>query len=81
MSNNYDELGHEPNPDGEPEKWLDNQDVRLWLNVCSRTLYNWRSKGYIPYYRMGGRGKILFKEKELKFALAEGKIWKNKGKQ
>jgi len=37
------------------EKWLDAQDVCQLLNVCNRTLQNYRDRGTLPFSKFGGK--------------------------
>lgn len=34
---------------------LDNQDMRLMLKVCNRTLIRWRNSGNLPYFKLSGK--------------------------
>lgn len=34
------------------EKWLDNQEVCLMMNIAKRTLQTYKSKGLLPYSRL-----------------------------
>lgn len=34
------------------EKWLDNQEVCLMMNITKRTLQTYKSKGLLPYSRL-----------------------------
>ena len=73
--NNDEPSNHQKPKDKQPEKWLDNQDILTLLNISDRTLQNWRSKGYIPFHRVG-RGKIFYKESDLLLVLEKGKVVK-----
>jgi len=45
------------------EKFLTNKEVCQILNVSTRTLQEWKSKGVIPYIQL--RGKILYWQSDI----------------
>lgn len=45
------------------DKWLDNQDVCLLLNISNRTLQTYRDKGILPYSQIGA--KIYYKASDI----------------
>jgi hypothetical protein len=45
------------------EVWIDKQEILLRLHISNRTLQTWRSKGIIPFARIGK--KIFYKESDL----------------
>jgi hypothetical protein len=45
------------------EKWLDNQDVCVELNISMRTLSYYRERGELPYAII--RHKIFYKESDI----------------
>ena len=50
--------------DQKPEEiWIDKQEILMRLHISNRTLQNWRSKGIIPFARIGK--KIFYKESDL----------------
>jgi predicted site-specific integrase-resolvase len=51
--------------DQKPEEvWIDKQEILMRLHISNRTLQNWRSKGIIPFARIGK--KIFYKESDLR---------------
>jgi hypothetical protein len=70
---------HEECHDGKRHRlWLDTQDMLQLLKIKPRTLRHYRKMEWIPYHRVGGRGKILFDKDEVEKALIEGMIGKKK---
>ena len=49
------------NPD---EIWIDKQEIMMRLHISNRTLQTWRSKGILPFARIGK--KIFYKESDLR---------------
>jgi hypothetical protein len=45
------------------EIWLDKQDILIRMHISSRTLQRWRSKGMIPFCRIGK--KLYYLESDL----------------
>ncbi len=45
------------------EIWIDKQEIMMRLHISNRTLQTWRSKGIIPFARIGK--KIFYKESDL----------------
>ncbi len=43
--------------------WIDNHDIMMRLHISMRTLQSWRSKGWLPYSRIGK--KIFYRESDL----------------
>ncbi len=43
--------------------WIDKKEVLDNMRISERTLQNWRSKGILPHYRLGGR--IYYREGDL----------------
>ena len=60
------------NPGIHGESWLDKQDILTRLHISSRTLQRWRSEGIIPFTKV--RGKIYYKESDLKILLGKSII-------
>ena len=54
----------------EKEEILVTEDIQRILKVSRVTIYNWKKKGILPYYRMGNR--VYFKKSEV-FGLLEVK--------
>jgi len=46
------------------EIWIDKQEILMRLHISNRTLQTWRSKGIIPFARIGK--KIFYKESDLR---------------
>jgi hypothetical protein len=46
------------------ELWIDKQEILMRLHISNRTLQTWRSKGIIPFARIGK--KIFYKESDLR---------------
>jgi predicted site-specific integrase-resolvase len=44
--------------------WIDKQEVMIRMHISDRTLQTWRSKGIIPFSRIGK--KIYYKESDLR---------------
>jgi len=44
-------------------RWIDNHDIMMRLHISVRTLQSWRSKGWLPYSRIGK--KIFYRESDL----------------
>ena len=38
--------------------YVDNQDMKLIFNVCDKTLWRWRKKQVVPFYKL--EGKIVY---------------------
>jgi excisionase family DNA binding protein len=50
------------------ERYISVQEAATFLSVKTSTIYVWKLKGIIPYYKIGGK-KLAFKLSELqKFA-------------
>jgi hypothetical protein len=45
------------------QKWLDNQDVCLLLNISKRTLQTYRDNGTLPYSQIGH--KMYYKSEDV----------------
>jgi Helix-turn-helix domain len=51
--------------DQKPEEiWIDKQEIMMRLHISNRTLQTWRSKGILPFARIGK--KIFYKESDLR---------------
>jgi hypothetical protein len=46
------------------ETWIDKQEILMRLHISNRTLQNWRSKGILPFARIGK--KIYYKESDIR---------------
>ena len=46
------------------ETWIDKQEIMMRLHISNRTLQTWRSKGILPFARIGK--KIFYKESDLR---------------
>jgi len=44
-------------------RWIDSHDIMTKLHISVRTLQSWRSKGWLPYSRIGK--KIYYRESDL----------------
>jgi len=44
--------------------WIDKQDILIRMHISCRTLQRWRSKGILPFSRIGR--KIYYKESDLR---------------
>lgn len=44
------------------EKWLDNQEVCLLMNITKRTLQTYKSKGLLPYSRLNRKNYFKFSD-------------------
>jgi len=44
--------------------WIDKQEILLRLHISNRTLQIWRSKGILPFARIGK--KIFYRESDLR---------------
>ena len=51
------------NRDKSMEKWLDNQDACMILNISKRSLQTYRDNGTIPFTRIGH--KIYYKHEDI----------------
>jgi len=49
------------------QKWLDNQEVCILLNVSKRTLQTYRDNGTLPYSQMGH--KMYYKPEDVERVL------------
>ena len=45
------------------EIWLDKQDILIRMHISSRTLQTWRSRGILPFCRIGR--KLYYRESDL----------------
>ncbi len=61
-------------PEGPYDEMLTYDQVAILLNVPKNTLYSWRSRGLIPYVRVGRR-LIRFRRSELEAWLAEKSVY------
>ena len=52
------------------EKWLDNQEVCLMLNISKRTLQTYKEKGLLPYAQLNR--KNYYKQSDVQALLAAG---------
>ena len=73
VNTKLDELkkGFEPKS---PEEYLGRQQVADMLHIDLSSVHNWRKKGVLTAYQIGGR--VLFKRKEIEAAIIELKIKK-----
>jgi hypothetical protein len=51
------------------QKWLDNQDVCLLLNISKRTLQTYRDNGTLPYSQIGH--KMYYKSEDVEQVLKQ----------
>jgi len=56
----------------EPEEYLGRQQVANMLHIDLSTIHNWRKKGVLTAYQIGGR--ILFKRSDIEAKIVELKI-------
>jgi len=62
---------------GENEKLLDNQNLKIILNVSDRTLQRYRSAGVLPFFKRGQ--KIHYKASDVRdFVFKNGDYWDKK---
>ena len=52
------------------EKWLDNQEVCLMMNITKRTLQTYKDKGLLPYSRLNR--KNYYKRSDVQVLLEAG---------
>ena len=52
------------------EKWLDNQEVCLMMNITKRTLQTYKDKGLLPYSRLNR--KNYYKRSDVQALLEAG---------
>ncbi|QHC84713.1 DNA-binding protein [Empedobacter brevis] len=52
------------------EKWLDNQDVCLMMNISKRTLQTYKDKGLLPYSKLNR--KNYYKHSDVQALLKAG---------
>ena len=52
------------------ERFLTDKEVSAWLKVSRRTLQDYRNKGMVSYYQLGG--KILYKELDIEKLVMDG---------
>ncbi|HMH31527.1 MAG TPA: helix-turn-helix domain-containing protein [Puia sp.] len=50
------------------DRLLDKQDILMRMHISSRTLQTWRTKGMLPYCRIGK--KIYYRESDLEKLLS-----------
>ena len=50
------------------QKWMDNQDVCMILNISKRSLQTYRDNGTLPYTQIGH--KMYYKPEDVKQALS-----------
>ena len=55
------------NKDKSLQKWLDNQEVCLLLNISKRTLQTYRDNGTLPYSQIGH--KMYYKSEDVERVL------------
>lgn len=67
-------VSHESDKQGEDpdQMWVDNYEVRTFLNISERTLQRLRSEGMIPYSIISG--KSYYKIAEIKRMLEERRV-------
>ncbi|WP_153796448.1 helix-turn-helix domain-containing protein [Foetidibacter luteolus] len=53
------------------ERFLDKQDLMQMLHVSLRTLYNWRTKGKLPFVKV--EQKIFYRQTDLERLLKTGR--------
>jgi len=56
----------------EPEEYLGRQQVADILHIDLSSVHNWRKKGVLTAYQIGGR--VLFKRSQIEAAIVELKI-------
>jgi len=56
----------------DPEEYLSRQQVADMLHIDLSSVHNWRKKGVLMAYQIGGR--VLFKRSEIEAAIVELKI-------
>lgn len=63
-------------PNGNNEKLLDRQDLLQMFPISPRTLQYWRTKGMLPYSKIGG--KIFYKMSDVQEMLRKYRVEKGK---
>ncbi len=58
------------------EKWLDNQEVCLMMNITKRTLQTYKNKGLLPYSKLNR--KNYFKLSDVQALLGAGQPYNTK---
>ena len=58
----------------ETEKLLDRQDILQMLHISVRTLQYWRTKGILPYSKIGN--KIFYRQSDVEEMLRKNKVVK-----
>ena len=53
----------------EPNEYLSRSEVASWLGVNESTVHNWKTKGIISAFQIGGR--VFFKRKEVESAIVK----------
>ncbi|MFK2761149.1 helix-turn-helix domain-containing protein [Bacteroides fragilis] len=61
--------GYSPSLNG--ERFLTDTELSEMLKLTKRTLLEYRNRGKIPYYQIGG--KILYRESDIKKLLSENR--------
>ncbi|MGN6163637.1 MAG: helix-turn-helix domain-containing protein [Flavisolibacter sp.] len=56
------------------EKLFDGQELMLTLHISIRTLQYWRSKGILPYYKIGN--KIYYRQKDVEAMVQQYRLHK-----
>lgn len=56
------------------EKWMDNQEVCIMLNINKRTLQNYKNKGVLPFSKLNR--KNYFKRSDVQALLDAGQSYK-----
>lgn len=59
-----------------PEEWLNKEQVKNLLGVCSSTIWKWEKDGYLKAQRFGKKVRYLKSDVE-RVIKAEGKIFNN----
>ena len=57
------------------EKWLDNQEVCLMMNITKRTLQTYKDKGLLPYSKLNR--KDYYKRSDVQALLEAGQPYNN----
>lgn len=57
------------------EKWLDNQEVCLMMNITKRTLQTYKDKGLLPYSKLNR--KNYYKRSDVQALLEAGQPYNN----
>ncbi|MES2267065.1 MAG: helix-turn-helix domain-containing protein [Bacteroidota bacterium] len=61
------------------EKWLDNQEVCLMLNITKRTLQNYKDKGLLPFSKLNRKNYYKLSDVQALFKAGQSYNTSNNG--